>query len=92
MHAGDDSLPLTDTLAAGERIILGFGADLQDFMRTTAIPSAYERSVVLQSTFKLQDRGGIVSVVHQSGAAIDEFSYGDFYGLSAENPSKMVKT
>jgi RHS repeat-associated protein len=31
-------------------------------------------------------RGGIVSVVHQSGAPIDEFSYGNFYNLSAENP------
>ncbi len=25
-------------------------------------------------------------MVHQSGAAIDDFSYGNFYGLSAENP------
>ena len=66
LHAGDDSLPLTDclrelrpddsiSLAAGERIILGFGANLQDFMRTTAIPSAYGRNVVLQTTFKLKD-------------------------------------
>ena len=27
------------------------------------------------------NKSGIVSVVHQSGAAIDEFSYGDFYGI-----------
>jgi hypothetical protein len=37
--------------------------------------------------------GGIVSVVHRSGAAIDAFAYGNFYGpvsaegvVSSENP------
>ncbi len=85
LHVGNDSRPLQDTLPAGDRIILGFGADLQNLMRTTAIPSAYERNVVLQTTFKLQNRGGIVSVVHQSGAAIDVFSYGDFYGIEIDS-------
>ena len=30
-------------------------------------------------------------MVHQSGAAIDEFSYADFYGLSAENLGDNVE-
>ncbi|MBK9453122.1 MAG: hypothetical protein IPN95_27640 [Bacteroidetes bacterium] len=37
------------------------------------------------------NKSGIVSVVHQSGAAIDEFSYADFYGLSAENLGDNVE-
>jgi hypothetical protein len=34
---------------------------------------------------------GIVSVVHQSGAAIDVFSYGDFHGVYAENLGDNVE-
>ncbi|HEX2899293.1 MAG TPA: RHS repeat-associated core domain-containing protein, partial [Bacteroidia bacterium] len=86
LRAGNDSLLLRDTLPAGERIILGFGENAAAFAELVALPAEWESAVRMQNTLRLHDRGGIVSVVHQSGAAIDVFSYGDFYGLSAENP------
>ncbi len=42
LHAGDDSLPLTYTLAAGERIILGFGENAAEFAQLVALPAEWE--------------------------------------------------
>jgi RHS repeat-associated protein len=85
LRVGGDSLALTDTLPAGERVIVAFGENLAGFMQATAMPAAMERHVWVQATLLLPDRGGIVSVTHASGVTIDAFAYGDFYGLSAEN-------
>ncbi len=41
--------------------------------------------LVMQDALRLPDRGGILRVTHASGAEIDAFSYGEFYGLNAEN-------
>ena len=91
LHAGDDSLPLTDTLAAGERIIPGFGENAADFAQLVALPAEWEPAVRMQNTLRLNDRGGIVSVVHQSGAAIDVFSYGGFYGIDLDSIDATVR-
>ncbi len=85
LRVGGDSLVLADSLAAGERVIVGFGADAAAFVRTVALPAEYERCVVMQNTLPLPDRGGIVEVTFASSVTVDAFSYGDFYGLSAGN-------
>jgi RHS repeat-associated protein len=86
LRMGEDSLALSDTLPAGERVIVGFGENVASFMQMTAMPVAFEATVVVQSSFKLLDRGGIVSVTHGSGNEIDALAYGEFYGLDAGNP------
>ena len=50
-----------------------------------ALPALLERNVVMQSSLPLPDRGGVVSVAHASGAVVDAFSFGSFYGLNAED-------
>jgi RHS repeat-associated protein len=49
------------------------------------LPAGFKVAVVMQNTLVLPDRGAIVRVTHASGAEIDVFAYGDFYGLNAEN-------
>jgi hypothetical protein len=82
---GNESLALTDTLPAGERMIVGFGNDADAFQCLVALPAAFADAEVMQNTLVLPDRGGIVSVSHASGAEIDGMAYGSFYRLSAEN-------
>ncbi len=85
LRVGDDSLALTDTLPAGERVIVGFGTDVAAFTRLLALSGDWASRVVMQNTLPLPDRGAIVRVTHDSDAEIDVFAYGDFYGLNAEN-------
>ncbi len=85
LRVGEDSLALTDTLPAGERVIVGFGDNAGAFGRLVALPAGFDDAVVMQNTLVLPDRSGIVRVTHTSGTEIDGLAYGDFYGLNAEN-------